>query len=219
MKNQYVGDINDFFKYSILEIIEKELGKKIFVAWMLTKSEGMDIEYSEYKNLNESLYSNLQEILISNKRNVESIQSIYTNYLYHSELLEKRKREEYFNEVEIKSQTSDLIFFDPDNGISYTSDSIEHLNWDEIKRFWNDGKGKDLLIYQHFRRQKWNEFISELNEHIKKDLKGALLVPIKTKNVMFLYIGRKDIKKKLEKPLARWGELITIFDGDNNGNI
>jgi len=150
MKNQYVGDVNDFFKYSILEIIEKVLDKKIFVVWMLTKSEGMDIEYSEYKNRNISLYSKLQKIITSDKRNIKSIETIYDNYLYHSELLEKRTRKAYFDKVLEKSKTSDFIFFDPDNGISYdNSQSIKHLNWDEIQRFWNTGK--DLLIYQHFR--------------------------------------------------------------------
>jgi hypothetical protein len=194
MKNQYVGDVNDFFKYSILEIIDKILNKKIFVVWMLTKCEGMDIEYSKYKNKNPSLYLKLQKIITSNKRNVNSIESIYENYSYYSVLLEKRKRNEYFNNVEKKAESSDIVFFDPDNGISFNNaKSIKHLYWEEIKRFWNIGK--DLLIYQHFQRKKWNDFIDELNGYIRKDLKGAILIPIKTKNVMFLPSSRMKWNK------------------------
>ena len=80
----------------------------------------------------------------------------------------------------------------------------------EVKRFWNIGK--ELLIYQHFQRKKWYGFIEELNCYIKKDLRGAILIPIKTKNVMFLYIGRKDIKEELKMFLNDWENLIEIFE-------
>jgi hypothetical protein len=211
MKDQYVGDINDFFKYSILETIEKTLNKKILVVWMLTKSEGMDIGYSHCKKYNEPLYSRLQKIVSSNKREVKAIEEIYKNYIYHSDFLEKRTRAEYFNDVEKKSKTIDVIFFDPDKGISYNNidKDIEHLYWDEINRFWK--LGKDLLIYQHFRRQKWDEYITELKKHIKHDLEGAFLVPIKTKNVMFLYISHKDIKERLKDSFIDWKDLIEII--------
>lgn len=211
MKNQYIGDVNDFFKYNILEIIEKTLNKKILVAWMLTESEGMDIKYSQFKELNESLYSKLQNIISSNKRNIESIEEIYPNYIYHSKLLEKRNRNEYFNDLEEKSTKADIIFFDPDNGISFNNKNKEnkHLYMDEIKRFWN--KGKDLIIYQHFRRQKWNEYIKELEKHIKNNnIKGVFLIPIKTKNVMFLYFSHENIKDKIKKKLISWKNIIEI---------
>ena len=211
MKNQYVGDVNDFFKYSILELFDKILNKKLLVVWMLTKCEGMDIEYSKYKNKNLPLFQKLQKLIKSNKRNIDSIESIYKNYLYYSVLLEKRKRKEYFAEIEKIAESSEIIFFDPDNGISFSNEkSIKHLYWDEVKKFWN--KGKDLLIYQHFQRKKWNDFIDELNVHIKKDLKGAILIPIKTKNVMFLYIGRKNIKRELKEYLIEWENLIEVFE-------
>jgi hypothetical protein len=211
MKDQYVGDVNDFFKYSILETIGKVLGEKILIVWMLTKSEGMDIEYSQYKENNELLYSKLQRIISSNKRKVKSIEEIYTNYIYHSDLLEKRTRIKYFNDVEEKSKTPGIIFFDPDKGVSYNNadKDIEHLYWDEIKRFWKPDK--DLLIYQHFKRQKWHEYIAELNQYINRDLERAFLVPIKTKNAMFLYIAHKDIKEKLKESFIDWKNLIEII--------
>ena len=130
MKNQYVGDVNDFFKYSILEMIDKILNKKIFVVWMLTKCEGMDVEYSRYKDKNPSLYVKLQKIIDSNERKVTSIESIYENYSYYSVLLEKRKRKEYFDSVEKNAESSGIIFFDPDNGLSFNNaKSIKHLYW------------------------------------------------------------------------------------------
>jgi len=220
MKNQYVGDVNDFFKYSILEIIERELGKKILVVWMLTQSEGMDIEYSRYKDKNEILFSKLEKIISSNKRNIKAIEEIYTNYSYHSVILEKRTRSNYFNDVEEKSKksNSNLIFFDPDKGISYniSDKDNEHLYWDEIKRFWE--LDKDLLIYQHFKRQNWSEYIIELKKYINRDLKDVFLIPMKTENVMFLYLSHKDVKDKIINSLTDWNNLIEIFnEGESNG--
>ena len=222
MKNQYVGDVNDFFKYSILEIIERELGKKILVVWMLTQSEGMDIKYSHYKDKNEILFFKLEKIISSNKRNVKAIEEIYTNYSYHSVFLEKRTRLNYFNDVEEKSKksNSNLIFFDPDIGISYniSEKDNEHLYWDEVKRFWE--LDKDLLIYQHFKRQNWNKYMVELKKYIKRDLKGVFLIPIKTENVMFLYLSHEDVKGKLIKSVINWNNLIEIFDdGESNGTF
>ena len=181
---------------------------------MLTQSEGMDIEYSRYKDKNELLFSKLEKIISSNKRNIKAIEEIYTNYSYHSVLLEKRTRIDYFNDVEkisIKSN-SDLLFFDPDKGISYniSEKDNEHLYWDEIKRFWDIGK--DLLIYQHFKRQKWEEYIMELRDNIKRDLKDVFLIPIRTENVMFLLFSHKDIKDKFKKSIIDWNNVIEIFN-------
>ena len=221
MKDQYVGDVNDFLKYSILEIIEKTFNKKILVAWMLTESEGMDIKYSQYKKYNELLFSNLQKIISSNKRKIESIEKIYSNYIFHSELLKKQNRIEYFDEVYKKSSNADIVFFDPDNGISFNNNNRQnrYIYMDELKRFWN--KGKDLIIYQHFRRQKWNEYIIELEKHIKiNNLKNVFLTPVKTKNVMFLYFAHKDIKETLRVSLFKsWDKIIEIIDvEEKNGN-
>ena len=212
MKDQYVGDINDFFKYSILEEIEKALDKKILVVWMLTKSEGMDIDYKELEKYNEPLYKKLRDIISSNKRSIKAIESIYDNYTYQSTFLEKIKRVDYFKEIKDKAEKCNLIFFDPDIGISYGAEKKdnEHLYWDEIKELWKTGK--DLLIYQHFRRQNWNEYFSELNEHIKIDINDAYIVPIKTKNVMFIYFAHKDISGKIKNLFNGWDNEIEIIN-------
>jgi hypothetical protein len=211
MKDQYVGDVNDFFKYDLLETIEKTFDKEILVVWMRTKSEGMDIEYEKYAPFNPSLFSELQKIIKSNNRNIESIELIYSNYKYQSSFLETCDRTAYFSQVEAKSEKCDLIFFDPDIGISMRSDKkdTEHLYWDEIKKFWK--LDKDLLIYQHSKRQTWDDYLADLNQFMG-DLPGAFLVPIKTKNVMFIYLAHKDIKEELAKALNKWNNLVQIFD-------
>jgi chromosomal replication initiation ATPase DnaA len=207
MKNQYIGNINDFFKYSILETIEKSFDKKILVVWMLTKNERMDIEFNDLRKYNKELFQKL--------RCVKSIEAIYPKYKYQSTFLAKTNRMKYFSEVKEKAKECDLLFFDPDIGISFSSDKKdkEHLYWDEIKEFWEPGnEGKDLIIYQHLDRQDWDEYLSELNGYIKNDLNGAFLVPIKTRNVMLIYIVHKNIKEKLRDIFINWDRQIKIIE-------
>jgi hypothetical protein len=210
MKDQYVGDINDFFKYSILEEIEKSLNKKILVVWMLTKSEGMVLDYKNLEEYNKPLYKKLRDIIFPNKRSIKSIESIYGNYTYQSDYLKKSNRTKYFDEVKEKAEKCNLLFFDPDNGISFGTKKKDnkYLYWDEIKELWKTGK--DLLIYQHFRRQKWDEYLSKLNEHIKIDINDAYIVPIKTKNVMFIYFAHKDVRGKIKNLFDNWDGQIEI---------
>ena len=212
MKDQYIGDVNDFFKYSILEIFEKEFKKKIMVVWMLTKSEGMDINYDELEQYNKNLFYKLQHIIKTNKRNIKSIQEIYPNYVYKTDFFQKRKRKKYFDEVKEESKDCNFIFFDPDNGISFNDNNknIKHLYWSEIKEFWKSGK--DLLIYQHFRRQRWNDYLLELIDHIKEDIKDGFLIPIKTRNVMFVYISRENVFEKLKNIFNCWDNQIEVLD-------
>lgn len=217
MKDQYIGDVNDFFKYSILETFEKELNKAIMVVWMLAQSEGSDINYNQLEKYNPILFKKLQSIIKSNQRNITAIQEIYPKYTYKTDFLEKIKRKEYFKEVKEESENKkcNLIFFDPDNGILFNTNEkdVKHLYWDEIKDFWEWGKEtkKDLLIYQHFRRQRWDDYLRELIGYIKKDLEGAFLIPIKTKNVMFIYLSFDNVYEKIKAIFADWNGEIEIL--------
>lgn len=40
MKNQYVGDVNDYRKYGLIRAIHSASGFRILVAWMLTRDDG-----------------------------------------------------------------------------------------------------------------------------------------------------------------------------------
>ena len=40
MKNQYVGDINDYRKYGLLRSLQTVSDMRLLVSWMLTKDDG-----------------------------------------------------------------------------------------------------------------------------------------------------------------------------------
>jgi len=165
MKNQYVGDINDYRKYDLLQIISEELNEKILVVWMLTqndnKRDGGRIKYLNYpekwKKYNKMLFDDLRNI-VKSERSIKKIQEmpLFCNsdkFEFHSDYLEngKTEREIYFKNVYEKSENAKIVFFDPDNGIApheKTTNRNKFLFWNEIEDIWNSGK--NILVFQYF---------------------------------------------------------------------
>ncbi|HEY6290461.1 MAG TPA: hypothetical protein VI455_02735 [Terriglobia bacterium] len=151
MKNQYVGDINDYRKYGLLRILARRL--TIGVCWMLTKDDGrpdgLKIKYLDAKERWRSHDSDLFEVLykIVKKENCRHIcevenRGVIPSGLFYSELLvsEKEARCAYFSSAFERLRSSDIIFFDPDNGVRYRLGwSRRYLYGDELARAFRRG--------------------------------------------------------------------------------
>ena len=79
MKNQYVGDIGDYGKYSLLRFLALQ-GIRIGVNWYLTDNdESTDGSFTDYlskdayKNLDPDVYAALQEIVQKHSREDKSV--------------------------------------------------------------------------------------------------------------------------------------------------
>ena len=225
MKNQYVGDISDYRKYDLLQLISDELNEKILVVWMLTpyenNNDGKYIKYLNYnknKKYNKTLFEGLKTI-VSGERNINNVQKLpcfnnSDNFIFHSDKLEDdiNKREEYFNNAIEKAKTAKIVFFDPDNGIApddKKNKSDKYLFWNEIMRFWE--KGKDILVFQYFpyfcNREKYtndkiNDFANNFN--INKDN----IISFNAKKVVYLFITHNTINKRNEL-INKWGKWNT----------
>jgi hypothetical protein len=218
MKNQYVGDINDYFKYSLIEIISEVLSEKVLVAWMLTgnddRNDGNKLNYlkneKNERQFNPELFDKLKSIDQSNRR-IEDVQkNLSDKYKFHSETLVdcKEKRKKYFQSLSVKAREADWVFFDPDTRIEVISvkqgnkNSSQYLFWNEIEQIAK--MKKDLLIYQHFPRgEKHEVFIKRITEQLREKTEMEVL-PIKTVNVLFLLATEQkdklnEIKRKLEE--------------------
>jgi len=221
MKNQYVGDINDYRKYDLLQILSDELKEKILIVWMLTqndkRNDGKKIKYLNYpkrwEKYNKTLFDELKNI-VNKERKIENVQKLplFNNsdkFDFHSDYLENdsKKRETYFNNVNEKAKNTKIIFFDPDNGIApkeKTKKSEKYLFWSEIKRFWDIGK--NILVFQYFpwfcNREKYinnkiDDFAGKLS--ISKDN----IIAFNAKNVVYLYLTH-DINYKRNELTMKW---------------
>ncbi|GHV65017.1 hypothetical protein FACS1894199_04650 [Bacteroidia bacterium] len=155
MKNQYVGDVNDFLKFTLIETISDALDyKKIFIAWMLTKNDG-DGMVLGYLNENgndafnkpffdefHKMINEWKEYRKEDPRKIERIQNTFERkygkgkYLFHSESIDsesidKKPRGRYFEELSRIAKNSDIdfVFFDPDNGIKVENNDKGQLSF------------------------------------------------------------------------------------------
>ena len=207
MKNQYVGDINDYKKYSLIEIISEVLNEKILIAWMLTdedsRNDGNKLDYLQNKKnesqLNPDLFEKLQSI-DKNKHGITDVQELLGDkYNYYSIPLcdNKEKRTKYFEALLEEAKEAGLVFFDPDNGIEVKSvkcgnkNSSKYLYWNEIKKFTDCEK--DILIYQHFPRKEREQYITDLKTELQV-MTNFDVLPIATENVLFLLATKQKGK-------------------------
>jgi hypothetical protein len=220
LKDQYVGDINDYRKYDLLQILSKICDEKIFVVWMLTKNDNRNdgkktkyIKYSyKWKKYNPALFEQLKAI-INTDRNIELIQKLplfndIKKFEFYSEYIPKDiiKRDEYFKKIIEKAKDSKIIFFDPDNGIAPNKnikESSKYLFWSDIEVFWE--MGKDILFFQYFpwycNRIKFiNKKIEECSTRLR--IKNNIMT-FNAKNVVYIYICH-DIKDKYVKLVGEW---------------
>lgn len=167
MKNQYVGDKRDFFKYGILRFLAVAGKMKINVCWMLTQNdasgEGDKTEYlkkpEEWKRFDASLFEALHDIVYySRNRNVEEIQrrQLIPGATYFSGIVsdDRKQRKNYFRQFLAQINDSDLVFFDPDIGIERKEpkkgrkSSSKYVYWDELGKSYAENRA--MIIFQYF---------------------------------------------------------------------
>jgi len=233
MKNQYVGDINDYVKYGLIHSIAKVFDEKILFVWMLTEndtsSHGSKIDYlkypEKYQKDDGGLFDELNKIVDANNRNVAAIKNnrLFSHYEFISDFIkdDKESRSKYFDIVYEKAKNQNTIFFDPDNGIEVkdpkkgNKDSSKYVYWDEIQTVYD--LKKNILVYQHFpQRPKGGRemYIENLVRECVSKFTEAMIVPIKTRNVVFIFILQKptDLIYNLHDELKKWnGELEMMF--------
>lgn len=207
MKNQYVGDVNDYLKYGLLRCCA-EVGWTVGVCWMLTpddiRSDGGKVGYladpSGWRNHDPILFDALATAVSGGNRDVERIEKlgIIPQATYFRETVPEfiEGRISWLNRALAKLQENDLLFFDPDNGLEIPSkprgrrDSSKYLYWDEVELAW--AAGASLLIFQHFARESRQAHISRLLSEFMERLPDSSVVPIGTPNVLFLSVWRAN---------------------------
>jgi len=213
MKESYIGDINDFYKYDLIEKLSQ--GKKCLVVWMQTSCDGNKLEYlekSQYEKYNEHLFNDLKEVISENTRVLKHIEKIQAlkNCVFCDGILTKKYRKKYFEDVYKKAEDVDIVFFDPDKGIT-PNDKLkkrkEYVYWDELSKIWK--MKKDILVYQSHRHEK--NFIENMKKRGELefiDSKVFCFVPERTASTsFFIYITRDDINELCNKINEKWGEL------------
>lgn len=231
MKNQYFADVNDFRKYGLLRSLVDSSKMKAAICWMLTendtRTDGKFIDYlnhpEKWRRYDPDLFDMLASC-ITNQSN-RSVKWAKENQLipsavYFAESLcnEQEKRQRYFAEFDTIAADSDLVFFDPDNGIETKSvpfghqGSNKYIYWPELINTFQSGKS--ILVYQHFIRVKRELFIQQLADRFCEYLPISEMFSLTTANVLFLLIPQphhqKYLEKKCEEISTNWYSQIQV---------
>ena len=242
MKNQYVGDIGDYGKYGLLRFLEKN-GMKIGINWYLTNNdESSDGKYTDYlkKDINNSteyccdpeLFSTLKDISFlsdGSPRKSKSVhmvedadlipKTVYYHNVLNSKNLDSSCREEtrqsWFNGSLLAFKDSDLVFADPDNGITFRKtarfkDSEKYILPEEVKTYYD--MGKDVVYYCHKGRRtqdKWEKVKRGICDYIN-DAQILVITFHKGTQRSYIFVVHPENYHKYDELLKRF--LITEWN-------
>lgn len=216
MKNQYVGDINDYGKYGLLRFLSSK-GIKIGLNWYLTEKDlSSHGKYTRYlQNTTEryrdpELFDALCSIGIRNDKSVRIIQEagLIDNAVFFDQVLNLHKpgmtpagreieRRLWYNNSTLILKEADLIFADPDNGMTTTrtarmKDSEKYVLPEEIREYYQSGK--NVVYYCHKGRrnkQDWEKAKTEITKYIP-GAKIAVLSYHRGSSPFFIFIIHPD---------------------------
>ena len=147
MQDRYVGDVGDFVKYGLLRAISG--GKCLGVAWYQRTEIGTEYlqKPDEWQQLEPDLFSTLKKLMDSCGRTIKAIEElgILDGAVFASEPLQNRERDAWFKRVKEQLSACNLVFADPDNGLSLKKSS-KHILVDEAKAL---AEGRIAVIYHH----------------------------------------------------------------------
>jgi hypothetical protein len=201
VKEQYVGDVNDYRKYALLRLLGQS-GLRLGVCWMLTpndeRSDGNKLGYldqTKQERHDPELFALLRQvrkepdarrlILIEGSEILPG--AVFVNAIVPEMLFE---RQFWFKQAGAALAETDLIFFDPDNGIEVGSvgkgrrNSSKYVYRDELAMTYR--AGHSLLIYQHFQRKERESFIRDVADDLRRAAADAEIWAIRTSHVVFM---------------------------------
>jgi hypothetical protein len=231
MKNQYFGDVNDFKKYGLLKQLSSDTEAEVAVCWTLTpddtRSDGSRTGYLDdpgrWRALDPPLFDFVRsEVLEKGVRSVNALEQsdALPSCRYFTAPLDDQlaQRERYFDDFFRFAKGSDLVFFDPDNGLGITAikrgkrGSSKYIYLCEIERAWV--QRHSVLFYQHFPRRPRDAFLGKLVETLGQ-LPGLREVYFfVTSHVVFVLLPNEGhepwIAAAVEKFRAQWESVVRV---------
>ena len=231
MKEQYVGDVNDYRKYALLRALSGNDHLKIGICWMLTPADGSsDGDMRDYlgqpdvwrpydPELFDVLKRSVRERHASRLRFVED-SGIIESALYFNDCLsdEREARQQYFDRALANFTAVDLVFFDPDNGLDVPSrpmgrkHSSKYVYRDEIRRAYHEDHS--ILVYQHFTREERSAFIARIGADLAEATDCSEIWCFRSPYVAFFLLIHPHHMPPLAENAANasrmWGEEFLV---------
>ena len=219
MKNQYFGDYRDLFKYDLVQEVMENLRKikRFSFIPMLTEfkecNDGNKRDYNPEKiekrpgSGNRDLVGYLREyndrVRDQKNRDLRHIGDYFKARNIKTEIFEpgesgqdkyfvNKNRSSYFQAIPDIYLESALVFVDPDNGLEVNNSSKKHILYPEVSSLYERMSDDSLLmIYQHFPRQKHEEYINRRKEDLRQRI-GSKSEPlwISDNEIIFFFLSK-----------------------------
>lgn len=234
MKNQYVGDIGDYGKYSLLRAFANA-GVKVGVNWYLTEDDGSTdgkftkyLENDDFSKYDKDVFDALKPIVKKKSKSVKDIQksNILPGAVYYPMLLKPigppkervQQRKDWFEKSMETLSEADLIFMDPDNGLLESEDASKlgaekFILPCEVEEYFS--KGKNVVYYCHKGRRKLNDWLTYMSIMANRitDAKPIVLTYHKgTQRSYILLIHDKDFAKYrgiIDRVKNKWDKVFS----------
>jgi hypothetical protein len=206
MKDQYVGDTNDFLKYALLRSLRHGDSRPITVVWMRTahdgRPDGNRLSYLSspaiHRSVDPPLFDALLALVRADQRNVAAVKTagilrgarFIEDALFDDRIL----RAEYFKNALIHASGSSFIFFDPDNGLETQSTprgrrhSSKYVFIDEIAAAF--AGGASVIVYQHLPRRPRDPFLRSTAARLLEAVDCPSVDAVVSSHVAFLILSQ-----------------------------
>ncbi len=182
MQDRYVGDVGDFGKFGLLRVLTKGSNGafQLGVVWCQYPDEnhngdGRHLAYldrPDFSNLEPRLHAALAKLVRSGQRSMAAIETSnilpFGTSFFRDPTVDKSRgrqssadrsayRDAWRARALAATETADVVFFDPDNGLETTSFPVGHpkagkyIFWDDLLPFWR--RGQSLVVYHHLNRR------------------------------------------------------------------
>ena len=234
MKNQYVADVGDFGKYSLLRAFADK-GVKIGVNWYLTENDGSnDGKFTKYlddgklRRYQPEIFDILQTIAGKSEKSVGDIQrkNVIPGALFYDEPMTFRgspadreyERRLWFEESMYELEDAELIFMDPDNGLLESDDAgklgaEKYVLPDEVESYFY--KGHIVVYYCHKGRRTigmWHSYKSLMFERLPEAKPIILTYHKGTQRSYVFLVHEKDYvsyRKIVDSITRGWRNIFT----------
>jgi hypothetical protein len=153
MRDQYAGDISDFLKFAFLRALagtDRTLG----VAWYYApgddgRPDGRHLEWRSevaWQQLDTELHSNLSAL---SERSIDALEhtAIWPQgVLFHRDPVVQGQRTAWALKKRSDLYDADLVFLDPDNGLSEKS-TLKHATFEDIKMLRQPGRAIVFITF------------------------------------------------------------------------
>ena len=215
MKDQFFGDFGDYQKFSLLKTLRDRGNFKICIHWMKTKNDdtkhGNRISYLNEPQIWDSFNKDIFHFIKGHIDRRERCLALYEKSTHAdgihfiNDYIENTDTRNRLLDKIRHDKKSDLIFFDPDNGIEVKSATNKNMHkyvrWEEIKKVF--ALGKNILIYQCFPREKRDVFIERKLKEIQEHFPTAVFA-VKVKHSVYFLITQKRYIERVQRILENY---------------